>query len=190
MWDFLTGPLWAGAHGWIWSLVPWVDPGDVIASWVEASVFSCSRWSVVLKLLQQTNHYYYIRTVVTNEALINEEKVAVQDGTETCRRDEALKGEVIKDLITTCFNSTLLYVPWSTDVHSSSSQGRAAVRVCGGEGGRLEESNKIRELRRRTCRPVFRPAVSCLEPNPCLAQFSLVIALDTRLSSVGENPSG
>jgi hypothetical protein len=65
-----------------------------------------------MKLLQQTNHYYYIRTVVTNEALINEEKVAVQDdGTETCRRDEALKGEVIKDLITTCFNSTLLYVP-------------------------------------------------------------------------------
>jgi hypothetical protein len=100
-----------------------------------------------------------------------------------------LKREVMKDLITTCFNSTLLYVPWSTDVHSGSSQGRAAVRVRGGEGGRLEESNKIRELR-RTCRPVFRTAVSCLEPNPCLAQFSLVIALDTRLSSVGENPGG
>jgi ABC-type uncharacterized transport system fused permease/ATPase subunit len=64
-----------------------------------------------MKLLQQTNHYYYIRTVVTNEALINEEKVAVQDVTETCRRDEGLKREVIKDLITTCFNSTILYVP-------------------------------------------------------------------------------
>jgi hypothetical protein len=47
----------AGAHGWIWSLVPWVDPGDMIASSVQTSVFSCSRWSVVLKLLQQTNHY-------------------------------------------------------------------------------------------------------------------------------------
>jgi hypothetical protein len=78
---------------------------------VETSDFSCSRSAVVLKLLQQTNYYYYIRTVVTNEALINEDKVAVQDGTETCRRDEALKREVMKDLITTCFNSTLLYVP-------------------------------------------------------------------------------